>query len=69
MASTSKKNEGGPYNSPVRCRVLCCGSPTTYKGKDGDDKQSLTAAISDGVHVYRLNVYDATKFKYVKVSC
>ena len=69
MASTSKKSEGGPYNIPARCKVLCCGSPTSYKGKDGDDKKSLTAGICDGVHVYRLNVYNAIKFKYVKVSC
>ena len=58
----------GAFDRPVKVKVADRGTLVKYLGKDGEQKQSLTVAVTDGVGVVKIIIYDQTKFTRFSVG-
>ena len=65
-----EKRTTGPYSQRIQIKVVACGEVATYKAQDGETRNTLSVAVSDGKECIVTKVYDEAKFQKFKIgSC
>ena len=58
----------GPYSRPLKVKVIKRDEAMTYRGGDGNQRQALSCAVSDGSSTAKLVCYDPAQFSRLSVG-